>query len=354
MFDAVPGLLDILPHSLQRAVAGLRPPHWRNAYQVIETLHKIWRSNADHARLAVAPTIPAHCSDDFLRACQILVEQTGLRLHSHVAESKVQLIGAEERYHSSIVSHLCDLGLVSPDLTVAHGVWLSDADTLRLGAAGASVAVNPGSNMRLGNGLPNVRRMLDHGVNVAVGTDGSNSSDNQNMYEATRLTSSVSRVNGPDPRAWLNSKETFYAATSGGSRALGFDDHLGRLTPGAKADLVFLDLASINWVPLNNPLNQLIWTEDASSVRDVMVGGRFIVRGRQLVNIDLRALAQRAAQARERLDRVTSDARDLFVQLEPFIASFCPGMAGRPNRLHRYCGHPSTNSAQPDPGTANS
>jgi guanine deaminase len=338
LYDAVPGLLDALSSELKRSVSKFRPQHWPKSIQVMEALERTCHLDTDRARLAIAPTIPMHCSDEFLHACRALADKTGLGLHSHVAESKVQLIAGGERYHSSIVAHLDALGLLRAGFTVAHGVWLSDDDMEMLAAAGASVATNPGSNMRLGNGLPDIRRMLKHGVNVAVGTDGSGSSDNQNMYEATRLASYVSRVNGPDPSEWLSSQEALYAATRGGSRALGFEDHLGRLAPGAKADLVFLDLQSINWLPTNNPLNQLLYTEDGLSVRHVMVGGRLIVSDRQLVTIDLQALAQRASEARARLDRDTVGDRVLFDQLEPFVASHCPGLASRLHHVHRYCG----------------
>src|SRR6202042_679639 len=178
--------------------------------------------------------------------------------------------------------------------------------------------------MRLGNGLPDIRRMLSHGVNVAVGTDGSASADNQNMYEATRLASYVSRVFGPDPATWLTAQETLNAATCGGSRALGFGDHLGRLEPGAKADLVFLGLKSINWQPTNNPLNQLLHTEDGYSVQHVMIDGRFVVRDRQLLTMDMHALAERVSEAQARLERDTVGARHLFEKIEPFVASHCP------------------------------
>jgi 5-methylthioadenosine/S-adenosylhomocysteine deaminase len=339
LYDAIPGLFDALPSALQRAVGDHRPPRWQDSFRVMEALAKTSHFDSEQVHIAIAPTIPMHCSDEFLQACRKLADDTGLGIQSHVAESKVQLIGAEKRYHSSIVAHLNSLGLIRRNFTVAHGVWLSDEDMETLAAAGASVSVNPGSNMRLGNGLPDVRRMLKHGVNVAVGTDGSASSDNQNMYEATRLTSYVSRVNGPDPSDWLTSQEAFYGATCGGSRALGFENHLGRLSSGAKADLVFLDLKSINWLPMNDPLNQLAYVEDGLSVRHVMVGGRFIVKDRRLLTIDLQALAARVSAAQARLVSHTRDARDLYNQLEPFVASFCPALASTPHPVHRYC-HP--------------
>jgi len=338
LYDAVPGLREALPPELQNAVGAYNPPHWKKTFQVMEALAKNSRFDSEYVHIAISPTIAMHCSEDFLSALRKLADETGLGIQSHVAESKVQLVGAQERYNSSIVAYLNKMGIIRRNFTVAHGVWLSDDDMEVLAKAGASVSVNPGSNMRLGNGLPDVRRMLKHGVNVAVGTDGSASSDNQNMYEATRLTSYVSRVNGPDPAEWLTSQEAFRAATCGGSRALGFEDHLGRIAAGAKADLVFLDLQSINWLPINNYMNQLAYTEDGLSVRHVMVGGRFIVRDRKLQTIDLQALGQRALAAHARQAGETTAARDLYYKLEPYVASYCPGLASTPHPVQRYCG----------------
>ena len=128
----------------------------------------------------------------------------------------------------------------------------------RLGGRGASVAHNPTSNMKLGSGLAAVRKMLSAGVNVAIGTDGTASSDNANMFESMRLTLFVSRVQGFDVQTWLTSQETLRAATEGGAKALGFDAKFGRLAKGYMADLAMLDLHALQFIPLNNPLNQLI------------------------------------------------------------------------------------------------
>src|SRR5260370_27901091 len=98
-----------------------------------------------------------------------------------------------------------------------------------LGDRGASVAHNPGSNMRLGSGIADVRGMLDHKINVGIGTDGANCSDNQNMYEATRLASLVSKVRGPDWQRWLRPEAALLAATAAGAPALGLHKHIRHL-----------------------------------------------------------------------------------------------------------------------------
>ena len=121
--------------------------------------------------------------------------------------SKVQVVAGYERYGTSLAAHMDELGLVNERFTVAHGVWLDDEDMKRLGDRGASVAHNPGSNMRLGNGLADMRAMLRADINVGIGTDGANCSDNQNMYEAMRHASFSSKVQGPDVERWITTAE---------------------------------------------------------------------------------------------------------------------------------------------------
>src|SRR5678816_254297 len=111
------------------------------------------KAGGSSVRPAVAPTIPHHCSDDFMRKCAVLAREFDVGLHSHVQESKTQVMVGLKRYGKTQTAHLDDLGLLGPDFTVGHGVWLDHDDMQRLGDYGASVAHNPGSNMRLGNGL---------------------------------------------------------------------------------------------------------------------------------------------------------------------------------------------------------
>ena len=170
----------------------------------------------------------------------------------------MQAIVGLQRYGKTLTAHLDSLGALGPHFTVAHGVWLDHDDMKRLGDHGASVAHNPGSNMRLGSGLADTRAMLDRGVNLGIGTDGASCSDNQNVYEAMRLASFVSKAQGPEWQRWLTAREAALAATGGSARALGFGDRIGRIAPGWKADLVLLDLDHPNWLPLNNPVNQLV------------------------------------------------------------------------------------------------
>ena len=335
-YEAIPGLAEAVPAALQDKVAALRLAPGATTIAAIRDAFAAWSVDRDLVRPAVAPTIPHHCSDDFILGCAALARDFDVALHSHVGESKVQAVASLRLYGKTQTAHLDALGVLGPHFTVAHGVWLDPDDMARLGDHGASVAHNPGSNMRIGSGLADTRTMLERRVNLGIGTDGATCADNQNMYEALRLASLVSKVQGPEWRRWLTTREAALAATEGSARALGFGDKIGRIAPGWKADLVLLDLDHPNWLPLNDPVNQLVHCEDGTAVDSVMIGGRIVVRNRKPVGIDLARLRDRAAAACERLTAANADNRRLYEALEPVVGSFCPGLARMPYHVHRY------------------
>ena len=138
------------------------------------------------------------------------------------------------------------------------------------------------------------------GVTVGVGTDGSSSADNQNMFEAMRLAAFVSRVFDRPPEDWIGAAEAMRLATEGSAAVLGMGELIGRIAPGFKADLVFLDLDHVNLVPLNSAVNQLVNTEDGAAVRDVMVGGAVRAARRGAARAGLAAHCARARGTRRR------------------------------------------------------
>jgi guanine deaminase len=167
------------------------------------------------------------------------------------------------------------------------------------------------------------------------------------MYESMRLASMVSSSQGPDTDQWLTTGEVLSAATEGSARALGFGDRLGRIAPGYKADIVFLDLTNVNWMPFNNVTNQLVHTEDGSAVHSVMVGGRMVVESRRVAGVDMAALARRVEDARARLESVSVPNQQLFGRVEQIVNTFCPGLAKMPYHIDRFGGghHGHTHAA---------
>ena len=338
-FEAIPGLLDVFPDGLRKDVERFRLGPGDAALAAMRQWLHQFPADRGFVAPALAPTIPHHCTDDFMRGCAQLARDFGVGLHSHVQESKVQVIAGLKTYGKTQTAHLQDLGLLGANFTVAHGVLLSHDDMAILAEHGASVAHNPGSNMRLGNGLADIRGMLARGLNVGIGTDGANCSDNLNMYESMRLASMVSKVQGPDTDEWLTTEEVYEAATVGSAKALGFEGRLGCLAPGYQADIVFLDLDHVNWMPLNDPTNQVVHTEDGTAVHAVMVSGRMVVQDRRPVGVDLERLSAKVEAARERLQATTAPTKVLCEKLSVIVNTFCPGLAKTPYRINRYgCG----------------
>jgi 5-methylthioadenosine/S-adenosylhomocysteine deaminase len=327
-YEAMPGLLDALSPDLRAAVDALRLAPAERTLAAVRTALASWKAPRDRVRPAVGPTIPLHCSDEFMTACRDLARELDVGVQMHLAESRLQARVGQARYGRSLTAHLDELGLLGPRFTAAHAIWIEDDDIARLSGAGASVAHNPGSNLRLGSGIARVRRMRERGLNVGVGTDGASSADNLNMFEATRLASFVSRVIDDDPERWIATREALAMATIGSARALGFDD-VGRIVSGYRADIVFLDTGHVNYLPVNDAVNQIVHAEDATAVRSVMIDGRLVVDEGRVTTVDVARLAAQAGAAVERLRESRTAAREVVDRLTPVIGQVCGALIRR-------------------------
>lgn len=334
-YQAIPGLLNAFPPELRPVAEAMRSASAETILAPIRAAALSWSYPNDQIRLGIAPTIPLHCSDEFMRGCRDLATEFGLPIQTHLAESAVQRAGALQQYGMTLTAHLDRLGLLGPRFSGAHAIWIDDSEIEMIARHGGALAHNPGSNLRLGNGIADMRRAIAGGVTVGVGTDGSSSSDNQNMFEATRFAAYVSRVFDRAPEDWIGAGEALRMATEGSAAVLGMSNLIGRIAPNFKADLVFLDLDHINLVPLNNAVNQLVNTEDGAAVRDVMIGGRFVLRDGMLFGLDWPAVAARARTAAARLAEANAGAREAAERLAPVVNHFCVGLGRCAHNLPR-------------------
>ena len=187
-------------------------------------------------RIALAPCAPFSVSEDLMRRTAELAREHGLRLHTHLAETKDEETYCQQVYGCRPVEFLRRLGWLGDDVWLAHCVHLSPEEIRLFGETGTGVAHCPTSNFRLGSGIAPVREMLDAGVPVGLGVDGSASNDSSNMLAELRQALLAHRQ-GRDPERWLTAEDVFWMATRGGARCLGRDD-IGSLEPGKAADLV--------------------------------------------------------------------------------------------------------------------
>lgn len=335
-YEAIPGLAASLPPDLREEVGGFRMAATDDILRAVETTMRTWRFPRERVGVAVAPTIPMHCTDALIERCMRLADEYGTPIQMHLAESKVQARAALALYGRSLARRVADIGLASPRFAAAHAIWLDEDDYRLLADRGAQLIHIPASNYRLGSGVASVRTMLDAGATVALATDGTTSSDNLNVFEAMRLAAMSSRAFGDAHERWLTSREVFHMATRGGARVMDRADSLGQLAPGFAADVVFLDLASTNYLPLNDALNQVVNCEDGTGVRDVMVGGRWVVRDRKLLTVDLDALRRKLQDAADRARATAAPIRARVERLVPHVARFARGLIEEEHPVRRY------------------
>jgi len=244
-------------------------------------------------RIALAPCAPFSVSDGLMRRTADLARTRGVRLHTHLAETK-----DEERYCLDVygcrpVEYLRRLGWLGPDVWLAHCVHLSPDEVALFAATGTGVAHCPSSNFRLGSGLAPVRALLDAGAPVGLGVDGSASNDTSNMMAEVRQALLAHRP-GHDPEQWLTARDVLRMATRGGASCLGRDD-VGRLEPGKAADLILVETRRLSYAGAGSDiLAALVFSPFPEPVHTVIVNGRVVVEGGQLVGIDVEALVQRA------------------------------------------------------------
>ncbi|RMF67195.1 MAG: amidohydrolase [Cyanobacteria bacterium J069] len=242
--------------------------------------------------IGLGPTGFHRCSDDLLRGCAELGDRHQLCYHTHLLETRTQHRLAQERYGISAVQHLENLGCLGPRTSLAHGVWIDEADIALLAATGATLVHNPVSNLRLGSGLAPIRKCLQGGLNVSFGCDGAASNDAQNLLEAIKLGTILHTVSDSDYEHWLTPEQALHMATVGGAKGVNLGDRTGRIAAGLDADLILYNLDHPSMLPRNNPLQLLVLGRPTQVVEAAWVQGRQLVNQGKLQTVDSDALYQ--------------------------------------------------------------
>ena len=237
---------------------------------------------------------------------------------------------------SSRASH--EHGALGPGFVGAHAIWLGDDDIRMLADAGAAVAHNPGSNLRLGCGIAPVREMLDRGVAVGLGTDGSVCADNQNLFEALRIASVISTIRFPhETSRWLDAATVWELATAGSARVLGLAGRSGRDRAGHSrrtSSCCARTRSSSSRSPIRS--TALVYAETGAGVDTVLVGGRVVVERGRVTTVDEHRIYARAQAAAERQRAQSGQAWALAGQLAPYVAAACRAAVATPLDFNRY------------------
>ena len=280
----------------------------KDTQRLIETWHDA--SFGSMLNIAVAPCSPFSVSRDLMRQSALLARALGVRLHTHLAENDHDLAYTREKFNCTPTEYAQDLGWLGHDVWHAHCVKLDASGISLFAASRTGVAHCPCSNMRLASGIAPVRRMLDAGVPVGLGVDGSASNDGAQMVNEARQAMLLARVGrslqapqtdghgrsffgcdlGP---AEMSARDALAMATRGGAQVLGRND-IGHLAPGMCADLALFDLNTLAFAggAVHDPVGALLLCSSAPAAYTV-VNGRVVVREGQLTSVDLGPLIER-------------------------------------------------------------
>ena len=281
------------------------PSIWaRDADEYIEKalqLRDQYRSDA-LIRTPFAPHAPYTVSDAPLEKLRVLADEMDLPIHMHVHETAHEVEEAIKHTGMRPLQRLAKLGLVSPNLLAVHMTQLNDDDIALLAKTGAHVVHCPESNLKLASGFCPVQKLLDAGVNVALGTDGSASNNDLNMLGEMNTAALLGKGVANNAAA-VNAHQVLRMATVNGARALGIENITGSLEKNKFVDIVAVDFSALEMQPVYHPVSHLLYSASREQVTDVWVAGKHLLKDRALTTLDEQRILQKVHAWNEKISK---------------------------------------------------
>lgn len=255
---------------------------------------------------SIAPHAPYTCTPEILRAAAELAKEFDVPLHIHIAETSFEVENMRNENGMPVVPYVKKQGLFEAKVIAAHCVHIDTGEMRTLLHAGAGVAHNPSSNLKLASGFAPVVKMLETGLNVGIGTDGAASNNDLDMFEEVRLAAFIAKAVTNDPTS-LPAATALTMATRLGAQALHIGHLTGSLTPGRRADLILIDANPMHSSPrfyrdANSAYAQIVYASKSTDVSDVMVNGKWLMRDRKLLTLNEEELLAQAADIARKID----------------------------------------------------
>lgn len=260
-----------------------------------------WR-NEELITTSIAPHAPYSVSDEAFTLINTYSEELSINIHTHLHETQWEIEDSIEKYGITPVQRLNNLGIIGPSLMAVHCVHLNDQDMATLAKNKVSIVHNPSSNMKLGSGISDIAKMLKQNLNISLGTDSSASNNRIDIMEEMRLAALLIKGSTKSPESF-SANEAIKMATINGAKALGLESIIGSIEKNKKADLVAIDLNSIENQPIYNPLTTLVYSSSRSDVSYVWIDGEIKLKDKKLVKIDEERIIQLAKKWQRKLKK---------------------------------------------------
>lgn len=284
-------------------------PDARSFEESLEYTRNFINEYKDHALIvpSVAPHAPYTCPPEILKACTELAKEFDVPLHIHISETKEEVDNMRNENGMPVVVWVKKQGVLEAKVVAAHCVHIDEGEIRTLEHAHAGIAHNPSSNLKLASGIAPVAKMLELGVNVGIGTDGTASNNDLDFFEEMRLANFIAKGSSGDPTV-LPASQTLVMATRMGADALHLGHLTGSLEPGKRADMITIDLNTIHNSPRfhhdpNGIYSQIVYAAKASDVTDMMVNGHWIMREKIIPGLDEKELIQQAQEYADQIDK---------------------------------------------------
>ena len=238
---------------------------------------------------------PYTCSDETLKETRKVADETGCLLQIHVAETEKELKEIEQSHGLSPVQYLDRIGVLNARTLLVHAIWVNEADIACMADRRVGVSVATESEMKLASGVAPIPEFLKKGIAVGIGTDGSASNNNLDMFQEMDTAAKLHKVHTLDPTV-MDAREVLTLATRSGAEAIGLGKQIGSLEKDKKADLIIIDTHKPHLTPLYDPVSHLVYAASGSDVRDVIIDGQLVVRDRVPLTFNLETVLESVAE----------------------------------------------------------
>jgi 5-methylthioadenosine/S-adenosylhomocysteine deaminase len=255
-----------------------------NGFAYTEELFEQYAAN-DLVTVTVNPHSVYTCSPALLERLAVQAEEKNALYHIHLSENQDELNTCAEQYQCSPVQHLENLGLLNQRVVAAHGVMLTEEEMALLAERKVKIAHCPESNMKLASGIAPIPALLKHGVTVGLGTDGSASNNDVDLFSEMNSAAKIHKAVQMVPTV-MSAADTLHVATQGGAAVLSAETEIGSLAVGKKADLIMLDMNQPHLTPVYNPVSHLVYAAGGSDVIHSVINGQVIMEDRKITTLN--------------------------------------------------------------------
>lgn len=285
------------------------PTVWaQNAEEYLEKGLRLRDEYREHSRIKTvfAPHAPYTVSAEALGQIQTLSDEMDLPITMHIHETQAEVDDAETKNGQRPLDSLNDMGLVSPNLVAVHMTALNDKEIQMLADNGAHIAHCPESNMKLASGFCPVSDLLEAGVNICLGTDGSASNNDLDMFGEMRSAAMMAKVYSGDAASG-KAEDILRMATINGAKAIGMDSEIGSLETGKAADFIAVDFSTLESHPVYNPVSHLVFNTSRDQVTDAWVHGRQLLKERSFTRLDEQEIIRKTCQWSDKIAATNND-----------------------------------------------